>query len=176
MSVSKHRMSWDEVLGVGLLWLCKAAFLTFALIALVAALWVALPAIVFPNGMGWHDLSNMEILFLTGLVFLNARYVAKARKHSVNVRLSVYRYLLGFGLHTLAFFSAGAILYGFVVSDRELSMGNTFEYWIIIAYEMSLLILLFAIVPKGQLANTQASPENTPPESSTTTEGSTDNV
>ncbi|MRJ43278.1 MULTISPECIES: hypothetical protein [Idiomarina] len=174
MNKTNYTMTWDELLSTGLHWLFKASFFIISSALFAIALW-GLPATVFPNDAGWHDLSNMEILFLTGFTLLSARYIVKVRKHSAKVGNAIYRYFTAIGIHTFVFISS-ELLFGSLSSyNNQLLMNNKQDYWNL-AYNASLLLLIFAIAPKGKLKFSQAVSATSPPEKVTLREEKQDHV
>ncbi|RUO45949.1 hypothetical protein CWE24_12370 [Pseudidiomarina donghaiensis] len=160
MKRNSYAISWDELLSAGAFWLFKAALFILSSVLFVLAIW-ALPTTVFPNDAGWHDLSNMEILFLTGFTLLTVRYITKVKKHSAKVGRAVYRYLTAIGIHTFVFISAALLLSELSPDSAQPLLSSHQEYWSL-AYEISLLLLLFAIAPKGKF-NTPKTTSVIPP-------------
>lgn len=153
-------MSWDELVSAGVLWLFKVALFTLSSVLFILAFW-ALPATVFPNNAGWHDLSNVEILSLTGFMLLTFRYIVKVKKHSAKVGRSIYRYLTAIGIHAFVFLGSELLLGAQHLYSHQLLMSHNQEYWIL-AYDTSLLLLIFAIAPRGKFKFAQGISADSP--------------
>jgi hypothetical protein len=167
-------MSCDELFSAGLLWLFKAFLFTLSSVLFALAIW-ALPATVFPNDAGWHDLSSMEILFLTAFTLLTVRYVIKVKKHSDKVGRAIYRYLTAIGIHTFVFLGSEVLLGAQSLYNHQLLISHNQEYWSL-AYDASLLLLIFAIAPKGAFKLWQATSANFPSRTVTAKDEKQDNV
>lgn len=138
MGSQHEKTPWDEALSTGLLWVMKTAYFLICLY-LVQELLRNAPATIFPNGTGWHDLSNMEILFLTSFVLLGLRFDRKARKYSAGFFASIYRLITAVGTLSLVFLPFFLLV--------EIPEFNLIAEYLFIAYELTLLLLLFAIAP-----------------------------
>lgn len=141
-------MTGGELLGALILWLAHALLF----IACLSILWqdlISLPDKVFPNRSGLSDLARSEIFFYGLWIFLTWRYVIKVIQHGAAPHRAIYRYVLAFGIHTMLFTSIGVTL--FLEMSPEPDLLDDWVDFLSIIEELTWLLLLFALVPKGSL-------------------------
>lgn len=137
-----------ELLGVPLLWLAKLALF----MACLGIFWntvISFSDRVFPNRSGLNDLDHSEIAFYGLWIFLTWRYLAKVFRYQSALHRAVYRYVIAFGVHAMCFSSITKILP--ISLHAKLALSGDFQDLVAITSELTWLLLLFAIVPKGKL-------------------------
>ncbi|KGK41194.1 hypothetical protein LH51_16430 [Nitrincola sp. A-D6] len=150
-------MTVDEFVGLGALWVFKAIF--FMLCVLIIAVSVLfIPEVYFPNQTGWNDLSNMELFFLACWIYLTVRYALKVKKYSASVLRAIYRYIIYFGAHSMVFLSMTGLVFIGDPDEGQLFLDMYQEYFDL-AYVITLLVLIFSIVPKGKYGAVEAKVE-----------------
>lgn len=177
MVAIKKRMTVDEIFGLGALWVFKVIFFILCILIMAASV-LFIPDVYFPNQTGWNDLSSMELFFLTGWIFMTIRYIVKVKKHSASIRRAIYRYVIYFGAHSMVFLSMiGLVLIG--DPDEGQLFLDMYQEYFDLAYLITLLFLIFSIVPKGSYGAVEAkveqagsSKQNSKNENDEVTEGS----
>ncbi|MCH8543860.1 MAG: hypothetical protein LAT61_09845 [Alcanivorax sp.] len=142
------RMSFDDMLGVAILWSAKAFLFCICFAALLGAL-IMLPATVFPNNAGWHDIDAMEILFYVMWVFLTFRYIRKVSLHKANRGRATHRYITAFGINAMVFICL--FLIAVALAENPDMAQQEYLYSFKLVAELTWLAILFSIAPKGML-------------------------
>lgn len=146
--VNRPAMSPDEGIGAFVLLAAKTMLTLFCLIFLLATIG-NMNNDIFPNQAGWHDIATMEFIFYGFWLYLTYRYASKTLLHFAPISVAIYRYLLAFGIHGMLFVSTPHIAQ--LVSPEVYAWTAAREDILEVTKDMSWLLLLFSIVPKGRI-------------------------
>lgn len=158
-AAKRDAMKGTELSGVAILWLAKAILF----VACASILWHNLADLhknVLPNQSGLSDLDRMEIFFYGLWLLLSWRYFAKTVLHQASPPRALYRYVMAFGIHAMFFAYIGVVLAPYM--SASVIASDDFHDAVTIASELTWLLLLFAIVPKGVMVIPEISPNDVP--------------